>query len=131
WGCGVQAAGILPWAKLGKLSKLSRLLRFGDNVDEAADAAKLITRSIDDAATLRGATAAEIDALVPSSWVKSPTKGAGGVRYSHPERLGEQIRVMPGNPVDPNPLKQGPYVRISRNGSVTDPIPLDGNSQLG
>lgn len=37
---------------------------------------------------------------------------------------------MPGKVTDPNPLKQGPYMRISRNGTVTDPIPLFGNPTL-
>ncbi|CAI9409239.1 hypothetical protein AESSP_02196 [Aestuariimicrobium sp. T2.26MG-19.2B] len=34
---------------------------------------------------------------------------------------------MPGKATDPNPLKRGPYLRISRHGTVTDRIPLEGN----
>jgi RHS repeat-associated protein len=98
-----------------------------------ASAGSGIVRSLDDVASLHGASATEVQGLIPKSWVSSPTsmnKGGLGTRYSNPERLGEQIRIMPGKPSDPNPLKQGPYMRISRNGSVTDPIPLLGNPTL-
>ncbi len=96
-------------------------------------AANAVTRNVDDVASLRGAAPAEVENLIPSGWVKSATnanRGGLGVRYSNPERLGEQIRIMPGKATDPNPLKQGPYMRISRNGTVTDPIPLEGNPTL-
>lgn len=98
--------------------------------ERSSVAAKGVTRSLDELETLRGASPAEIEALIPAGWVKSATnvnKGGLGARYSNPERLGEQIRVMPGKATDPNPIKQGPYLRISRNGSVSDPIPLEGN----
>ncbi|MGL4175278.1 MAG: hypothetical protein ACRCSN_04300, partial [Dermatophilaceae bacterium] len=97
------------------------------------DAANAATRSLDDIASLRGATTAEVESLIPSSWVKSATNakaGGLGIRYSNPERLGEQIRIIPGKFTDPNPLKKGPYIRISRNGTVTEPIPLCGNPTL-
>lgn len=96
-------------------------------------AANAVTRSLDDVVSLRGATTAEVEGLIPSGWVKSATsanKSGLGIRYSNPERLGEQIRIMPGKVTDPNPLKQGPYMRISRNGTVTDPIPLFGSPTL-
>jgi len=86
-----------------------------------------------DVNSLRGASWNEVEALIPSGWSKSTTnanKGGTGVRYSNPERLGEQVRIMPGKATDPNPAKQGPYVRISRNGTVSDPIPLQGNPTL-
>lgn len=62
--------------------------------------------------------------------IKSPTRGPGGVRYHIPARPGEVVRIMPGNPADPNPLKRGPYARISTGGDVSDPIPLYGNPNL-
>lgn len=102
-------------------------------IQQSEVAANAVTRSLDDVVSLRGATTAEVEGLIPSGWVKSTTnanKGGLGIRYSNPERLGEQIRIMPGKVTDPNPLKQGPYMRISRNGTVTDPIPLFGNPTL-
>ncbi|MGN6243423.1 MAG: hypothetical protein ACTHQ3_07080 [Motilibacteraceae bacterium] len=91
------------------------------------------TRDLADIASLRGATPADVERLIPSNWIKSATnakKGGLGIRYSNPEVLGEQIRIMPGKRSDPNPVKQGPYMRISRNGEVSDPIPLMGNPAL-
>ncbi len=76
------------------------------------------TRSLDEPESLGGATPSEI------------TRKGGGTRYADPNKPGDQIRVMPGNPDDPNPAKQGPYVRISRRGKVSDPIPLQGNPML-
>lgn len=108
------------WSPTGGLSWSARF----------AVAANAVTRSLDDVASLRGAIPGEIENLIPSNWCKSATnanKGGLGVRYSNPERLGEQIRVTPGKATDPNPVKQGPYLRISRHGTVTDPIPLEGN----
>lgn len=109
---------------------LARLLGRTKSAPPGSVTANAVTRSLDDVASLRGASPGEIENLIPSNWVKSATnanKGGLGVRYSNPERLGEQIRVMPGKATDPNPVKQGPYLRISRNGTVTDPIPLEGN----
>jgi hypothetical protein len=89
-------------------------------------------RSIDQPGSLTGATPEEIESAVPAGWVKSPTReGEGsGTRYHNPERLGEAVRVMPGKATDPNPVKQGPYVRVSKGGKVSDPIPLKGNQTL-
>jgi hypothetical protein len=84
-------------------------------------------RSLDDPESLRGATPEEVKRLAPSNFEESPTKKGDGIRLADPERKGEQIRIMPGNPNDPNPTKQGPYVRISKNGKVSPPIPLQGN----
>jgi RHS repeat-associated protein len=87
-------------------------------------------RSLDDPQSLRGADPKEVERLIPRDWVKSSTSGKGGVRYANPQARGEQVRVMPGKPGDPNPVKQGPYVRISRGGVKSDPIPLKGNPTL-
>jgi len=51
-------------------------------------------------------------------WVKPGTKGS------------DQIRLEKGNPNDPNPIKQGPYGRISEGGKKSPPIPLKGNPVL-
>ena len=68
--------------------------------------------------------------MIPQHWIRRPTRGPGGIRYANPVRPGEQIRVMPGNPRDPHPVKQGPYLRISKDGAVSEPIPLKGNPVL-
>jgi len=79
---------------------------------------------------IRGRSPQEVERMVPEGWEQSPTSGGGGTRYSNPNRPGEQIRVMPGNPKDPNPVKQAPYARISTQGKKSDPIPLQGNPTL-
>lgn len=79
---------------------------------------------------LKGKSTGEIEGAVPEDWVREPTRGEGGTRYKHPTNKGEQIRVMPGKPNDPDPVKRGPYVRISRDGRTSDPIPLKGNPTL-
>ena len=68
--------------------------------------------------------------MMPSGWVRQPTR-TGGTRYVNPARPGEQVRAMAGNPRDPNPVKRGPYARVSRDGTVSPPIPLAGNPTLG
>lgn len=82
------------------------------------------------AGQLEGRSPAEIEEMIPDSWAREPTSGSGGTRYVHPTNRGEQIRVMPGNPDDPNPIKRAPYARISRNGKISDPIPLKGNPEI-
>ncbi len=78
---------------------------------------------------LRGKSAEEVEQAVPPEWTREPSR-TGGTRYKHPTNKGEQIRVQPGKPSDPNPAKQGPYCRVSRCGDVSDPIPLKGNPTL-
>lgn len=76
---------------------------------------------------LKGKSPEEVDKAIPEDWGREATRRGGGTRYTHPRNRGEQIRVQPGNPNDPNPVKQGPYCRISRCGETSDPIPLKGN----
>ncbi len=87
-------------------------------------------RSFDRPESLRGASADEVRQLVPSEFRAEATRRGAGQRFVDPNSRGDQIRMMPGNPRDPNPVKQGPYLRISRSGSTTDPIPLRGNPTL-
>ena len=87
-------------------------------------------RTIDDPGSLEGATPDEVEALVPKGWVKSPSRTGDGTRWLNPDRPGEAVRVQPGNQRDPNPVKRGPYARVSKNGKTTDPIPLRGNPTL-
>ena len=81
-------------------------------------------------ATLRGKSMQEVDDMVPQSWARQPTARGEGTRYVHPTNRGEQLRVQPGMASDPNPVKQGPYCRISQCGETTEPIPLKGNPTL-
>ncbi|MDP9350590.1 MAG: RHS repeat-associated core domain-containing protein, partial [Chloroflexota bacterium] len=88
-------------------------------------------RSIDDPGSLEGATPDEVKETIPDGWVETTSKKGGGTRYTDPKTKGaDQIRVMPGNPGDPTPVKQGPYVRVTRKGVRSDPIPLKGNPTL-
>ncbi|WP_310572338.1 RHS repeat-associated core domain-containing protein, partial [Gemmatimonas sp.] len=82
------------------------------------------------AKTLAGKSMAEVEAMVPQAWARQTTARGGGIRYVHPTNLGEQLRVQPGNAFDPNPLKQGPYCRISQCGQTSNPISLLGNPTL-
>jgi hypothetical protein len=84
----------------------------------------------DDPGTVEGQTAADVEAAIPQGWIASPAKTGLGKRYADPSRPGEQIRVMTGDLADPEPVKRGPYVRISKSGKVSDPIPLAGNHTL-
>jgi|SRR5271166_1112003 hypothetical protein len=84
----------------------------------------------DDATTVRGRTTADVAAAIPSGWIATPARSGLGKRYADPARPGDQIRIMAGSPADPVPVKRGPYVRISKSGKVSDPIPLDGNPTL-
>ena len=86
--------------------------------------------SLQNPTSLRGADPKAVRELVPKDWIASPTKGAGGTRFADPARRGDQLRIMPGNPRDPNPVKQGPYARTSTSGVKSDPIPLKGNPTL-
>jgi hypothetical protein len=80
--------------------------------------------------SFRGATPEEVEASVPSDWIKEPSARGGGARY-HPSRLtGDQVRIMPGQASDMNPIKRGPYLRVSFHGQPSEPIPLKGNPTL-
>ena len=86
-------------------------------------------RSLDDPTTLRGAAPFEIVQLIPANWQRRRTRNDLGDRYSDPERLGNQIRIMEGNPRDPELLKRGPYLVISMDGQRWR-VPLKGNPTL-
>jgi hypothetical protein len=88
-------------------------------------------RTVDEPGSLEGATPDEVEGAIPSGWVETPSRKGGGTRYTDPKTKGaDQVRVMPGNPADPTLVKQGPYVRVTRGGKPSDPIPLRGNPAL-
>jgi hypothetical protein len=86
-------------------------------------------RSLKDVGTLRGATRQEIERLIPKDWIGTSTRTGNGIRYANLVRPGDQIRIMPGNRLDPQLIKQGPYAVLSRSG-VKYRIPLEGNPTL-
>jgi hypothetical protein len=104
----------------GDIPGLSNILRSADSETPGG------IPSPDD---LRGKDPGDIHG--PPGSVEKPTRGGSGRRIFIPG-TGEAdvIRVMSGNPNDPNPVKRGPYARISRGGWVSDPIPLAGNPTL-
>lgn len=77
--------------------------------------------------SFRGATAQDVEAAVPEGWVKEATKRGDGLRLHPNPPNGDQVRIMPGNPNDPTPVKRGPYLRVSHRGRTSGPIPLSGN----
>lgn len=73
--------------------------------------------SVDDPDSWRGVDPEEAEDLVSEHYSPGEaSRKGGGTRYADPARKGDQIRVMPGNPNDSNPVKRGPYLRISKNG---------------
>ena len=83
-----------------------------------------------DPSTVEGKLASDVADAIPPGWIASPVQTGRGTRYSDPKKRGDQIRIMSGNPADPDPVKQGPYVRISISGKKSAPVPLDGNPTL-
>jgi hypothetical protein len=84
-----------------------------------------------DPAVLRGQSADDIRAAIPSNWVPRPSKRGGGTVFTDPNNFGRQIRIMPGYTAGnrPDPLTHGPYAEVSQNG-VTTKVPLHGNPTL-
>ena len=84
---------------------------------------------------VRGKSEEEIDKITKEKGLeKQPTKPNGSTRYTDPNKPGSQLRTEPGNPNDPEPIKRGPYGRISGDGpgggTKSGPIPLKGNPTL-
>ena len=81
---------------------------------------------IEEPESFAGATRAEAEAELRSAgWVEEgPTARSGGIRWRIPGNKADLVRIMPGNPNQPNPLKAGPYMRFSIGGSTHGPFPL-------
>lgn len=79
-------------------------------------------------ASFSGASRAEAEQeLAANGWQEAgSTRGEGGVRWRQPGNISNQVRLMPGKVSDPNPIKQGPYIRFSINGTKFGPYPLGG-----
>ena len=122
-------AAIFTGAAVELQRALTNSFAIGAQAGQSAD--ETPERSIDNPGSLEGATEQEVERAIPDGWVKQPSRTGGGTRWLNPERTGEAVRVQPGNPRDPNPVKRGPYVRVSKDGKVSNPIPLRGNPTLG
>ena len=81
--------------------------------------------SISNPASFSGATRAEAEAELSSNgWYNAgSTSGEGGFRWRLPNNIADQVRLMPGRVTDPNPIKQGPYIRFSIGGTKYGPDP--------
>jgi len=117
------ALNLFPEGKFGRFAKVFKLGHRGERC------VSVVARSFDDLASLKGATPEEIEKLVPKDWISQPLRKGEGVRYLNPERPGEAILIEKGWANATDSLHRGPYVKISRNGSVTR-IPLKGNPVL-
>jgi RHS repeat-associated protein len=88
---------------------------------------------IDNPASLWGLSPEQLDELIPADWARTPSslsEGGQGFRWFKPGTNGSSgYRWMPGNPGDPNPLKQGPYIR-GFGEYESGPIPAAGNPTL-
>ncbi len=80
---------------------------------------------------LTGKTPQEIDEIMKKKGIPgNPSSNQQGTRYPVPDRPGDQVRIQNGNPNDPNPIKRGPYGRVSEKGTKSGPFPLAGNPTL-
>jgi RHS repeat-associated protein len=81
---------------------------------------------INDPPSFQGSSRGEAEAeLRQAGWAEDgPTRSGGGVRWRRPGNISDQVRIMPGDPLNPNPLKQGPYIRLSISGNKWGPYPL-------
>jgi RHS repeat-associated protein len=113
-GTGVQT-NVVPWGNINLSAK--------KDTDQYG--------SLPTADDLRGKSPAEVDKILKDKGLSPEAgRGKGVTRYPVPGRQGDQVIVEPGNPNDPNPVKQGPYGRVSQDGQRSDPFPLEGNPTL-
>lgn len=78
---------------------------------------------------MRGATWKEAESLIPKGWTRGPLNKGEGIKFVNPAKKGEQILLEKGWPGAKDPLHAGPYMKISRNGTV-ESVPLQGNPTL-
>jgi hypothetical protein len=94
----------------------------------AAAAVLVHNCDINDPPSFEGASRTQAEReLADNGWEnEGPTTRGGGVRWRFPGNKSDQIRFMPGNPDDPNIIKQGPYIRLSIRGVKYGPFRLSG-----
>lgn len=87
-----------------------------------------------DISHLRGASPEDVLDAIPDHWtVSTPKKlppGSDGIRFSNPKAPGQSIIYEEGWPGHPDPVHQGPYLRVSDGTQKTYRIPLAGNPGL-
>lgn len=65
------------------------------------------------------------DKGIPTNWSLEKANDGKGIRFFRPNsNRADEIRIMPGNPQNPNPINQRPYVRIKKDGRYRD---INGN----
>src|SRR5207249_2242421 len=81
---------------------------------------------------IKGKTSEEVGKMMGDrGWGDSEPSQGGGEKWQKPGSKGsDRVRIEKGNPNDPNPVKRGPYGRISEFGNKSEPIPLKGNPTL-
>ena len=82
-------------------------------------------------AELTGKTPEQIDQIMKDKGIQGQPSRGGGTRYPVPGRPGDQVRIEPGNQKNSDPMKQGPYGKVSQDGKESEHFPLDGNPTLG
>jgi len=94
-------------------------------------------QSLDNPESLAGASSEDVENLIPEGFKKESTTGkVPGTKYTqvdgkgNPVRGGMQVRIMKGDPKNPNPVKRGPYARVSNDFKKSEHIPLKGNPTL-
>lgn len=81
--------------------------------------------NISNPSSFGGATRSEAEQeLANSGWYNAGPTSGDGVRWRLPNNPSDQVRIMRGNPADPNPVKQGPYIRFSISGTKYGPFSL-------
>ena len=130
WLGAAADVGSDMWAAYHALQTLNAVLN--ENANEQTPTAQNTPGSCPKPEDLAGKTPDEVDQLMKGKgWMPEPSNSGGGSRYPNPDKSGEQVRVQPGYPNSDDPLKRGPYARISSKGQISSPIPLSGNPALG
>ncbi len=57
---------------------------------------------------------------IPDDWITRPSLKNDGIRYTDPTNPGNEVRIMPGNPLSPYVNSRIPNVRWSSNGQALD-----------
>ena len=113
--------------KGGKVEGVERGVSHTTRVE--GNTAKVVARSLGNLGTLRGAQISEVIELIPEGWTKMPLRKGEGIRYINPLKPGESISIEQGWKNAQDLIHSGPYVRITRDGSIIR-IPLSGNPEL-
>ena len=88
------------------------------------------TRDINNPNSFRGADSDELKQAIPESWKPGqPTRSNDGERFFNPDKRGEGVRIMPGDPNAHDPGHAGPYAKFTKDGEIIH-VPLKGNPTI-